>query len=360
MQPTKKLNPFEEDLKYLGDKLNNAQIPDELRSNTLRMLSRVEKSFLVNGYSQEFETISKYIDWIAEIPWGKFNYDNLDIQNVVQTLEKNHFGIQKVKREILEYIAVMKLKSMKLGSQQLTEVPVMCFVGLQGIGKTTMAHSIAQALGRPMIRISMGGMSSITEIRGTPKSLSDAEPGQIIKALIKSQTMNPIIVLDEIDKVSGQEGKSKDFYAALLEILDPEQNNSFKDHYLDFSIDLSKVMFICTANNLGPISAALLDRLEIVRFVSYTDEEKTVIAKSYLLPKVLGKTGLTPQQASFSEDVWPLIIRPLGYDSGIRQLERSLLGICRRIARTIIDQDATSVYIDLSNIQEYLPEPTIF
>jgi ATP-dependent Lon protease len=353
-------NPFEQDLQFLKGKVDSRNLPDELKGTIERMLTRVQRVAELTGYSQEFETVSKYVDWVTRLPWEMYNLDNLDINNVRKLLDEHHYGIEKIKREILEYIAVMDLKASKVGGSQVVQAPVMCFVGLQGIGKTTMARSIAQAMGRPMVRIAMGGMSNITELRGSPKSMPDSEPGQIVKALIKANVMNPVIVLDEVDKVSGEEGKSKDFYAALLEVLDPEQNNLFRDHYIDYPIDLSKVLFICTANNLGPISSALLDRMEVIRFMSYTDDEKTVIAKTYLLPKVIAKTGLSNEQIEFTDDVWPAIVRPLGFDAGIRQLERNVLGLCRRVAKEIVDGKATKVIITTANVKDYMPEPSIF
>jgi ATP-dependent Lon protease len=239
------------------------------------------------------------------------------------------------------------------GSSQ--NAPILCFVGIQGIGKTSMARSIALALGRKFIRISLGAMGSVTDLKGQSRAFLDAEPGQVIKALTRTKVMNPLILLDEIDKVSAAEGRRADINAALLEILDPEQNHSFSDSYIDYPLDLSSVLFITTANNLSPLSAALLDRLEIIRFSSYSDEEKEQIAKSYLLPKVLKATGLKPEQVEIAESTWPLIIRPLGFDAGVRQLERNITTICRRIARKIIEGGGDHYALTPENFREYLP-----
>jgi ATP-dependent Lon protease len=218
-----------------------------------------------------------------------------------------------------------------------------------------MAKSIAKSLGRGFIRISLGAMGSVTDLKGQSRAFLDAEPGQIIKSLVRVQTMNPLILLDEIDKVSAAEGRRADINAALLEILDPEQNTSFADSYIDYPINLSKVMFITTANTLSTLSAALLDRLEVIRFPSYSDEEKEKIAKNYILPKVLKATGLRTDQIEISESVWPLIIRPLGFDAGVRQLERNITAICRRVARLIVEGKGTSFRVTPENFREYIP-----
>ncbi|MBN1374168.1 AAA family ATPase [Candidatus Dojkabacteria bacterium] len=233
--------------------------------------------------------------------------------------------------------------------------PILCFVGLQGVGKTTMAKSIAQALGRKFTRIPMGALGSVSELRGIPRSKLDADPGFIIKALQRTGSMNPVILLDEIDKTSGHEGLRSDMMAVLLEILDPQQNSHFVDYYIDHPIDLSQVFFITTANTTGTISTALLDRLETIRFTSYSDEEKIVIGKNYLLPRVLESLGLNTQQVVFTEDVWPQIVRPIGFDAGIRQLERNVTKICRHAARQIVESGVAQVTISPQNVREYLP-----
>jgi len=237
----------------------------------------------------------------------------------------------------------------------ISKAPVICFVGVQGIGKTSIAKSIAAALGRKFVRIPLGGLANVTELRGVAKSEPNAEPGQIIKSFIRAEVMNPLILLDEIDKVSKENSVQADVMAVLLEILDPEQNYSFRDHYLDYPVDLSKCIFICTANNLGGISAALLDRLEIIRMISYSDEEKIQIARHYLLPKVMEDAGLTKENIIFDEDVWPMVIRPLGFDAGIRQLERTLKMFVRKIAKKIVLKEGTSYRVTKDNFKEYIP-----
>lgn len=313
------------------------------------------KTAQFGGFSADFENLSKYVDWVSKVPWNKYTTDTLSLPNVKKILDDHHYGIEKVKERILEYVSVMKLK-MEQEKTNVVRAPVMCFVGLQGIGKTSLAKAIGEAMGRETIRISMGGLGSTYELRGKPKTEADSEPGQIIKALAAAKTMNPLIILDEIDKVSGDIALRKDFMAILLEILDPEQNNSFRDHYVDFPVDLSKVFFICTANNLGNISAALLDRLEVIRFYSYSDEEKVVIGKLYVLPDIMAEVGLTEDQLEFSEDSWDSIVRPLGFDAGIRQLKRNLFSICRKVAKIIVLGKAKKVVINAKNAKSFIDE----
>ncbi len=237
-----------------------------------------------------------------------------------------------------------------------SHAPVLCFVGIQGVGKTSIAKSIANALGREFQRVALGAMGSVTQIRGVARTLPNAEPGAIVKSLISTGSMNSVILLDEIDKTSSESGLRSDLMAALLEILDPEQNSTFVDHYIDYPIDLSRCMFITTANNLGGISAALLDRLEVIRFGSYKDDEKIFIAKGYMLPKVREATGLGPEQLDFADDVWPLVVRPLGFDAGVRQLERTLTILARKVARQIVEGKTTGVKITTENFRDYIPE----
>lgn len=343
-----------DDVGYLENLLAKGAVPDELKQEVQRMIARVKRAAEAGGFSQEYEMVRKYIEWITRIPWNKLSQDNYDLENANKVLNETHHGLQKVKDRILEFLAVMRMNAAQ--QQAIPNAPILLFVGLQGIGKTTMAKAIARSLGRKFERISLGAMSSVTELRGVPKTDKDAEPGQIIKALTRTETMNPVILLDELDKVSGQKGKRSDVMAALLEILDPEQNSTFRDHYIDNPVDLSKVMFICTANNLGTISTALLDRLEVIRFYSYSDEEKEVIAKQFILPKVLKKTGVTNEQIQFSDDVWPIIIRPLGYDAGVRQLERNIESICRKAARLLVEGKAQKVIITPENAREFIQE----
>lgn len=347
------VNVLENDLNNLKAKISTQKLPEDLTYFLNQWMERVSRTAEITGSSSEYDSLAKYIGWVSRIPWNKYSADNLDLAHIKQILDSHHYGIEKVKQMILDYMAVQKIKQMRNPESQV-RIPPMLFVGLQGIGKTTMARSISEALGRPYIRIALGALGTTLELRGSPKSEIDSEPGQIVKAIIKSGVMNPVIVLDEIDKVSGELGKRSDMMATLLEVLDPEQNSAFRDHYVDQYLDISHVLFICTANNLGPISAALLDRLEVIRFASYTDEEKIMIAKGYLLPKVLSASGLDNTMLSIDDNVWESIVRPLGYDSGIRQLERNLLYLGRKAARKLLDNPTQKVVVTPENIKDFI------
>jgi len=351
------------ELQDLEKKLENNNIPKGLKDRTKKMLDRLNRMAKLGGYSSEFETISRYVETIASIPWGKKTKDNLDLKHAKDTLNKNHYGLEDVKERILEYLAIMTLRQ-KTENQKPDEImlfkeyhaPILCLVGLQGIGKTTMAESIAESIGREFIRISLSATGSILEIRGQSKALPDAEPGQIIKSLIRTNVMNPLILLDELDKASGERGLRSDIMAALLEILDPEQNTTFRDHYIDFPINLSSILFVCSANNTGTFSTALLDRLEIIKMPAYTDEQKEVIAKNYLFKKVVLSSGLSEKDVLIEDEVWPLLIRPLGFDTGIRSLHRNIETIIRKVAKEKVNGNFNKITISVANLKKYLPE----
>lgn len=359
-----------EDVSKLQQQVAQSNMPTELRDKVNGMMSRMVRMAKFGNYSSDYEQISKYIEWITTIPWTSLTKDNLDVEHAKKVLESHHYGMQPIKNRIIEYLSVMKLQAQKgilegVVTDQTAQMeklqgsaahaPIMCFVGLQGIGKTSMAKSIASAMGRRFVRISLGAIGDVRNLRGESKINPEAEPGQIVKSLVRTNTMNPLILLDEIDKVSGEGGLRSDIMAALLEILDPEQNATFSDHYIDYPVNLSNVMFIATANNLGTLSTALLDRLEVIRFVSYSDEEKEVIARDYLWPKVRRATGLDEGQVEFTSDVWPAIIRPLGYDAGVRQLERNLTSLARRVARMIVEGKGEKFVINSGNVKEFMP-----
>lgn len=340
------------EIQKLKETLSTREIPEVLKERIYVLLERVSRSYKYSSYSSEFESASRYINWVLSVPWGLESEDNMDINNAKSILDKNHYGMNSIKERILEYIAVMNL----IRSKKSTEynAPIICFVGLQGIGKTSMSRSISEALGRSFQRISLGGMPSALELLGRSKAIVDSEPGAIVKALIKSRSMNPVILLDEVDKCGSDLGSKASVMASLLEILDPEQNKTFMDNYIDYPIDLSKVLFVLTANNLGPISNALLDRLELLRMTGYTDKEKEVIASEYILPKLYKSTGITENQLTFSPDVWPFIIRPLGYEAGIRELERILMGIGRKVAKKVLENQQEVININRDNYREFI------
>ena len=392
--------PIQDELKVLAteelEEVNNllkqvmdSFMPAEIKVKCLSMLNRLKKLVQYGTFSKEFEPVGQYLGWILKIPWGTYTSDNLDLALAKSQLDKTHYGLEEVKERIMEYIAILNLLSkqdknssivapevqtnpaeqavvnqvvQQIVKPQLytgnysSKAPVICFVGVQGIGKTSIAKSIAVALGRKFNRISLGGLADIKELRGVNKSQINAEPGQVIKSFIRTGVMNPLILLDELDKVSSGGGVNADIMATLLEILDPEQNANFIDYYLDFPVDLSKCVFIATANNLGGVSAALLDRLEIIRMTSYTDDEKIHIARDYLLPKILDQCGLKIGNLSFEEEVWPLIVRPFGFDAGMRQLERNLNQVVRKVAKKILIENATSYKVTTANFREFFPQ----
>ncbi|KXK26812.1 MAG: Lon protease 1 [candidate division WS6 bacterium OLB20] len=359
-----------EEVNMLAGKLQNSLLPEELREKGMGMVKRLQKMARYGSFSKEYESVEKYVSTITSIPWGKYTEDNLDLTHVKAQLDKTHFGVENIKERMLEYVAMLNLRLKKDAEEaqqgagtpeemarlqgSSSHAPILALVGIQGIGKTSIAKSIATALGRKFVRISLGGLAGVTELRGRSRGEPDAEPGQVIKALIRTEVMNPMILMDEIDKIS--ESSRADVMAALLEILDPEQNSTFRDNFIDYPVDLSNVIFVATANNLGGISAALLDRLEVVRMISYSDDEKMHIARDYLLPKVLSTSGLDDDQITFDDQVWPLVIRPLGFDAGIRELERTLTRLVRKVAKQVVMGQGEKFHITPENFRQYIPE----
>lgn len=347
------------ELAKLRQKLAGAQLPPDLLEKANTMIDRAGLNVKYGSLISGFEQVAKYIDWITSLPWRKRSEDNLDINHAKEILEKYHYGLTEIKDRILEYLSVMKLnidqaKKDTLGeNHNFMRAPILFFVGLVGTGKTTIAGSIAEAMGRSFIRIPFGGMGSALDLRGQSRVHPDAEVGLIIKALKRVGTKNPVILLDELDRVT--ERARADIMGVLVELLDPEQNIAFTDHYIDYPFDLSEVLFIATANNTGNISTAVMDRLEPIQMPSYSDEEKIVIGKSYVFPKIIKAAGLTSAQLQIDDSVWPAIVRPLGFDSGIRTLERTINGICRKVARMIVERKATNIHITGENVKQFLP-----
>lgn len=350
------------EINKLSDKVKNVDIPPDLQEKVFLMLDRASSSLKFSGQTTGLEQTEKYIDWIVSLPWNKQTQDNLDLRSVKEVFDKNHYGLSEIKERILEYLAVLKLKSQNINKQEQTSgkpnqslrAPILCFVGLVGTGKTTLAYSIAEAMERKFLRIPFGGMGSAFDLRGQSRLHPDSEPGQIIKALRRGQTKNPVVLLDEIDRTS--EDSRADIMGVLIELLDPEQNFAFVDHYIDYPFDLSQVLFITTANNTRNISTAVLDRLEPIQMPSYTDEEKIRIGRDYIFPKEMANCGLTPANLVIDDAVWEQIVRPLGFDAGIRTLERTINGICRKVARQIVEGRQTSTDLTAENIKEYLPK----
>lgn len=343
-----------QEIKILIDRVTKADLPDKLRELVLVRLNQLTKLTNSPSFLPEFDSMVRYVDWITILPWNKRTQDTLDLENAKRILEEHHYGLTDIKTRILEYMSVMKLKLEKGESKDVYRAPILCFVGLVGTGKTTIAYSIAEALGRPIARIPFGGMGDPLDLRGQSRMHAEAEPGKVIKALRDTQSRNPVILLDEIDRVTEQ-GRSS-IMGVLVELLDPKQNYAFVDHYLDFPFDLSEALFIATANNTTNIATAVMDRLEPISMPSYTDQEKIVIGQKYILPSAMKASGLPQGTLKISDDIWVNIVRPLGYDAGIRTLERNIDGIVRKVARLLVEGKAKEVNVTSENVKTFLPQ----
>ena len=330
----------------------SAQLPPNLHQKIDRMLTELERSVTASNYFETSERIRHYIDWIVKIPWQTTIADQLDLKQAKIILDNHHYGLEDVKIRILEYLSVLLLGQSRQQTVGL-RAPVLLLVGQAGTGKTTFAKSIAEAMGKPLIRIPFGGLGSARDLRGQSRLHLEAEPGQMIKALVRAKVTNPIILLDEIDRVS--EENRADVMGVLLELLDPEQNAAFLDYYIDFPVDLSKVLFVATCNNTTNIATAVMDRMEPMMMPSYNDTEKLMIAKNYLMPRALNEANLPASVIQIDENVWPQIIRPLGYDSGIRTLQRTIQGIVRKVAKATVEGGLNSVPITSENVKNFLP-----
>ncbi len=318
------------------------KLPEEAREELERQIRRLERS---HPESAETQIIRTYLDWLTALPWDTTSADNLDLEHAQQVLDEDHYDLERIKERILEYLAVRKLKSDTRG-------PILCFVGPPGVGKTSLGRSIARALGRKFVRISLGGVRDEAEIRGHRRTYVGALPGRILQGIRQAGTSNPVFVLDEIDKI-GADFRG-DPSSALLEVLDPEQNFSFVDHYLGLSYDLSRVMFIATANMLEPIQPAFLDRMEIIRLTGYTQEEKVRIARLHLIPKQTRENGLTEEQITFSEDAIRAVIAGYTKEAGLRNLERELAATCRKVAVKVARGEEVHVEVDPQKVEEFL------
>jgi ATP-dependent Lon protease len=336
----------QQEISEVREQIIKAALPAEINEKALRELGRL---MIMPPMAPEVGIIRTYIDWLTGIPWSKSSRDNLEITHAQRILDADHYGLPKVKDRILEYIAVHKLAPDKHRS------PILCFVGPPGVGKTSLGKSIARALGREFVRVSLGGVRDEAEIRGHRRTYIGAMPGRIIQTMKRAKTLNPVFVLDEIDKL-GEDFRG-DPAAALLEVLDPEQNFAFSDHYLDVPYDLSKVMFITTANDLDPLPDALLDRLEVIEFPGYTEEEKVAIARRFLLPHQLEAHGLDKLNLQFETRALHQMIREYTYEAGVRSLDRTIATVCRKIARLAAEGKSYPKRITANRLDQFLGAP---
>jgi len=342
---------LEKEIQALAVRVKEAALPPDLAQKAQQMINQLRFNWQMGNFSDNFQKVKVYIDWISALPWQKKSKDALNLNNAKKIFEKNHYGLKQVKERILEYLSVLILRQ----SQGKTEAraPILCFVGLVGTGKTTMAKSVAEVLGRQLIRIPFGGLGDPLYLRGQSRFHPEAEPGQIIKGLRKVKVKNPVILLDEIDRVADEALNT--IMGVLVELLDPEQNSSFVDHFLDYPFDLSSALFVATANNTRRIAIAVLDRLEPIQMPSYNNEEKIVIGKDYILPQVMAETGLKKENLLIDGTCWSQIVRPLGYDAGLRTLRRTIEGICRRVAKLVVEGKSKNFHLKPENIKEFLP-----
>jgi ATP-dependent Lon protease len=337
---------YTQEVNKLREKIAESDMPDEAREQAEKELDRLNA---MPPMSPETSMIRTYLDWLIDLPWSEETEDNLDTKHAEDILESHHYGLPKAKERILEYIAVRKLAADKMRS------PILCFVGPPGTGKTSLGRSIAEALGREFVRVSLGGVRDEAEIRGHRRTYIGSLPGRIIQTMRRAGTINPLFMLDEVDKL-GYDFRG-DPSSALLEVLDPEQNHAFSDHYLEVPYDLSKVLFITTANILDPVPPALQDRMEVIWFAGYTEEEKVEIARRFLIPRQMEEHGLKEHDIELAGEALQRLIREYTYEAGVRNLERNIAKVCRKIARRIAEEEPFPNRVDIDALDEFLGPP---
>jgi len=340
-------NELAEEIAALKEKAAKAKMPKPVMEEVERQLKKLER---MHPDSAETATLRNWLDWMVTLPWGKSTKDNLDLKEAQKILDDDHYGLEKIKERIVEYLAVRKLKEKMKG-------PLLCFVGPPGVGKTSLGRSIARALGRKFVRLSLGGVKDEAEIRGHRRTYVGSMPGRIIQGIHQAGANNPVFMMDEVDKI-GADFRG-DPSSALLEVLDPEQNNSFRDHYLGVPFDLSNTMFICTANLTDTIQPAFLDRMEVLRLSGYTEDEKLEIAKRHIVPKQLEEHGLTPENLVFTDRALKAMISSYTREAGLRNLEREVAAISRKVARKVAEGEAKAVRVTPSNVPRFLGAPKI-
>jgi ATP-dependent Lon protease len=333
------------EFKSLRQKIRKAKMPKEVEKEAFRELNRLEQ---MHPDAAEASMVRTYLDWLVDMPWSKATTDSIDLQKAKKVLDEDHYDLEKVKERILEYLSVRKLKKQMKG-------PILCFIGPPGVGKTSLGKSIARALGRKFVRISLGGIRDEAEIRGHRRTYVGALPGRVIQSIKQAGSNNPVFMMDEVDKI-GTDFRG-DPASALLEVLDPEQNNAFSDHYLNLPFDLSKVMFITTGNLTDPIPSALRDRMEVINIPGYTDQEKLEIARTFLLPRQMEENGIQPEKLEISDKAILQIISHYTQEAGLRNLERELASICRKVARKVAEGKKEKTKIHTKNIHQFLGPP---
>ena len=343
------------ELDELRAKIADAKMTGDAEKVANKELDRLSR---ISPQSPEYSVARTYLEWLTDLPWSKSSKDNLNIEAAQKTLDEDHYGLTKVKERVLEYLAVRSLKKKVSKNDDSVKGPILCFTGPPGVGKTSLGRSIAKSMGREFVRISLGGIRDEAEIRGHRRTYIGALPGRIIQSLKKAKTNNPVFMLDEIDKL-GSDFRG-DPSSAMLEVLDPEQNHAFSDHYLEVDFDLSKVMFISTANYADNIPIALYDRMEMLDFRGYIDDEKIKIAQKHLIPKQIVENGLTTKQAKFTEDGIKEVVRSYTRESGVRSLEREIANVLRKVAVDIVNKRIKTVSLTNKKVNHYLGIPKFY